>query len=126
MCRKEGKKYSFLAPDTCSEDEPDLNLGQISQDLYRDLRRSSQFQRLQEDGRTNSSRLAEDGKVNSSVLARVSQMNLTRLSQYCSYSMFNNESTESLAESSQHSARSSTSQLYQANFKNNNMILSGG
>ena len=73
MCRKEGKKYSFLAPDTCSEDEPDLNLGQISQDLYRDLRRSSQFQRLQEDGRTNSSRLAEDGKVNSSVLARVSR-----------------------------------------------------
>ena len=152
--RKEEKRYSFLAPETCSEDEPvrpDISqpdrpqLSQLPHDLYRDLRRSNQFQRLQEDGSrpqnqlfNNNSRTSsasagggggssrsgapsnggsggDDGRLNapSSVLARVSQLNLTRLSQYCSYSMFNNESTESLAETSQHSNRSSSSQLYQ-------------
>ena len=105
MFRHEGRKYTFLAPDSCSEDEQENLPGRnplqersniqeegnqftrISKDLYRDLKRPQQFQRL-EQTRQNTS------KLNS--LARVSQLNLTRFSQYCSYSMFNNESTESL------------------------------
>jgi len=105
LFRHEGRKYTFLAPDSCSEDEQENLPGRnplqersniqeegnqftrISKDLYRDLKRPQQFQRL-EQSRQNTS------KLNS--LARVSQLNLTRFSQYCSYSMFNNESTESL------------------------------
>ena len=68
--------------------QDDRNLSQLTRDLYRDLKRPPQFQRLDSAAASKPSILKP--------LARVSQLNLSRLSAYCSYSMFNNESTESL------------------------------
>ena len=68
--------------------QDDRNLSQLTRDLYRDLKRPPQFQRLDSAAGSKPSILKP--------LARVSQLNLSRLSAYCSYSMFNNESTESL------------------------------
>ena len=75
-------------PDSCVEDIGTAM--EVPKEILRDFRRPAHFQRL--DGGRQS---LQNGNLLKD-LAKISQMNISRLSNYCSYSMFSNESTESL------------------------------
>jgi hypothetical protein len=83
-------RYSFLAPDTCAEEsEPEtVGLHDLPGELLRDLRRPSQFQRLEQ--------AAPPGRHASILkdLAKASQLGLW--GHLRPYSVFSNESCESL------------------------------
>lgn len=86
-----GQKYIFAVPDSCMDDTASLS-GRIEQ--VRDFlpsmgRKPSQFQRFDNVRNGAPANLIKD-------FAKMSNMNISRLSNYCSYSMFSNDSTESL------------------------------
>ena len=99
--RHAGTRYSFLPPDSCSEDcdsdhedeKDDWTTNkiykQLPSEIYRDLRRPSQFQRLESD-------TANKTNHHSFIMKDLVAMNLSIFSPTTSYSMFDNQSTDSL------------------------------
>jgi len=128
LARNQGTRYSFLAPDSCAEEEEEEGegseqktkldegaLAQLPRELFRDLRRPSQFQRLESQTSNSNNSSGSNGRHNSILkdFAKASQLGLwsgpggAKASQLWSgnsqlwsglrpYSVFNNESCESL------------------------------
>eukprot|EP00095_Tigriopus_kingsejongensis_P007116 maker-scaffold303_size215788-snap-gene-1.11 protein:Tk07116 transcript:maker-scaffold303_size215788-snap-gene-1.11-mRNA-1 annotation:"ras guanine nucleotide exchange factor f" len=81
-------KYTFASPETCVDDTTCLaGKPEVPPNFLG--RKSSQMQRLDSLRSGASSTLIKD-------FAKISNLNISRLSNYCSYSMFSNDSTESL------------------------------
>ena len=96
-----GTKYSFIPPDTCSEDydsdeyhdieetAPSGILKQLPKEIFRDLKRPSDFQRLDAKMPT---KFGQGG----SIIKDLTKVKMSILSPTTSYSMFSNQSSESL------------------------------
>ena len=93
---KSAKTFTFAPLDNSldEEDEDKANLkakefcyDQIPRDIIRDIKRPSHFQRIDSNGLSSSKQ--KPGKMTQFTLSRMSQLS-------CSYSMFSNESSESL------------------------------
>eukprot|EP00090_Calanus_glacialis_P001090 TRINITY_DN10771_c0_g1_i2.p1 TRINITY_DN10771_c0_g1~~TRINITY_DN10771_c0_g1_i2.p1 ORF type:complete len:674 (-),score=159.36 TRINITY_DN10771_c0_g1_i2:91-2112(-) len=105
--RHAGTRYSFIPPDSCSEDcESDREddwanskiLKQLPREMYRDIKRPSDFQRLnvKSSNKPNQSR---------SIMKDLTKVKMSILSPTAQYSMFYNQSSESLDSQSNFSSQ---------------------